>query len=71
VGFAFLITTLVGELFFVVAVEGGVVVVVVVVVVCLVELESILSSFLSFPSLSFPFLSFPPLPHECVNAFAV
>jgi hypothetical protein len=52
----------------VVAVEGGVVVVV---VVCLVELESILSSFLSFPSLSFPFLSFPPLPHECVNAFAV
>jgi hypothetical protein len=68
VGFAFLITTLVGELFFVVAVEGGVVVVVVV-VVCLVELESILPSFLPFPFLSFP--SFPPLPHECVNAFAV
>lgn len=45
--FDFLITTLVGELFFVVAVEGGVVVV----VVCLAELESILSSFLSFPSL--------------------
>jgi len=64
VGFAFLITTLIGELFFVVAVEGGVVVVVV--VVCLVELESILPSFLPFP-----FLSFPPLPHECVNAFAV
>jgi len=63
VGFAFLITTLVGELFFVVAVEGGVVVVVVVVVVlvCLAELESILSSFPSFP----------PLVHEGVNAFAV
>ncbi len=49
VGFALLITTLVGELFFVVAVEG--VVVVVVVVVCLAELESILSSLLSFPFL--------------------
>jgi hypothetical protein len=51
VGFAFLITSLVGELFFVVVVEGGVVVVVVVVLVCVAELESILSSFLSFPFL--------------------
>jgi hypothetical protein len=42
----------------VVAVEGGgvVVVLVVVVVVCLVELESILPSFLPFPFLSFPSL---------------
>ncbi len=52
VGFAFLITTLVGELFFVVSVEGCVVVVVVV-VVCLAELGSILSSFPSFlPSIA-------------------